>query len=108
MQDEEYLDDVDFDDIKRYDGFQKIDSFNANYKTFRQVQQTDRTPKENHHNPEKNYHIDGGNVFQDKRKGKQLGQRYNHEIKNEQSFANSHQLLSRWKRGPGGKHRLYM
>ena len=108
MQDEEYLDDVDFDDIKRYDGFQKIDSFNANHKTFRIAQQIDRTPNENHHNPEKNYHIDGENIFQDKRKGKQLVQRYNHEIKNEQSFANSHQLLSRWKRGPGGKHRLYM
>ena len=104
MQDEEYLDDVDFDDIKRHDGFQKIDSFNANHKTFRIAQQIDRTPNENHHNPKKNYHIDGENVFQDKRKGKQLGQRYNHEIKNEQSFANSHQLLSRWKRG--GKHRL--
>ena len=101
MQDEEYLEDADFDDIKRYDIFQKIDNFDTNFKIHKKIQQINRTPKENHHNLEKNYHYNGENVFKAKEKGRQLDQRYNHEKKNEQFFANSYQSLSRQKRGVG-------
>ena len=96
MQDEEYLEDVDFDDIKRYDVFQKIDSFNANYKTF---------TKQNHQRASITYHYDEESVFNHNKRGKQLEQREHQKIKNEPFFAYSYQLLSRLKRG--GRFKCY-
>ena len=97
IQDEEYLEDADFDDIRRQYIVKKIETFNINLNNLKGTHHKKSRPKLSQRISNK-MHIDDEKMFHDNEETK-LNQKQYYKMKNRFEFgADSQKLLHRQKR----------
>ena len=93
IQDEEYLEDADFDDIKRQDIVKKIGGFKPKFNNFKHTQHKDKKLTQSQVIPNQMY-IDDGIFFpQNNNEEMLIKQKHNYKIKHDQSFTDDSQEL---------------
>ena len=99
MQAETYLEDADFDDIKRFDIVKKLGNFNSNINSAKQSQHANRLSKQHPIVPNQMYNYEQKILDNQHTKRGMPDLRHGHLMMDEFIFADSHKLISRQKRG---------
>ena len=97
MQAETYLQDTDFNDIKRFDSAKKLGNYNSNINNVKQIQHANRLSKQHPIVPNQIYTHE--QKILDNQHTKRGMPNLRHMMMDEFIFADSHKLISRQKRG---------
>ena len=99
MQAETYLEDADFDDIKRFHIVKKLGNFNANINSAKQSQHANRLSKQHPIVPNQMYTYEQKSLDNQHTKRGMPNLRPTQRMMDDLIFADSHELISRQKRG---------
>ena len=99
MQAETYLEDTDFDDIKRFDIVKKLGNYNSNINNVKQIQHANRLSKQHPIVPNQIYTHEQKILDNRHTKRGMPNLRHSQIMIDEFIFDDSHKLISRQKRG---------